>query len=78
MGNVSAFVRGFSPRVERDADDSNIHETCPAFWAPPLVAAEEVLLDMVVALVVGEVVGVEGRRVVLRCRGKFCGLQLCF
>lgn len=33
------------------AGDRNIHETCPAFWAPPLVAAEEVLLDMAGVLV---------------------------
>jgi hypothetical protein len=30
----------------------DIHDTCPAFWAPPLVAADEVLLDMAALLVV--------------------------
>lgn len=45
-GECQRFVSGFSAEKERDADDSNIHETCPAFWAPPLVAADEVLFDM--------------------------------
>lgn len=50
------------PRGERDSGDRNVHDTCPAFWAPPLVAADEVLLDMAAALAVGDVVGVGGGR----------------
>lgn len=46
----------FSPEEDAGDSDRNIHEACSAFWAPPLVAAEEVLLDMA-ALVVGDVVG---------------------
>lgn len=47
---------------ERDAGDRNVHDTCPAFWAPPLVAADEVLFDMAAAVVVGDAVGVGGGR----------------
>lgn len=50
---MSALCFWLSLPKEVLLDGSNIHETCPAFWAPPLVAAEEVLLDMAAALVVG-------------------------
>lgn len=60
--DISALVS-----IEEGAGKKNIHETWSAFWAPPLVAAEEVLLDMAALVVRRGVVGV-GARTILSLR----------
>lgn len=60
---VSALWFCFVCRGEDgDSGGLNVHDTCPDFWAPPLVAADEVLFDMAAALAFGDAVGVGGGR----------------
>lgn len=59
----------------RGGGRSSIHDTCPDFWAPPLVTAEEVLLDMTALVVLDG--RREGGREPLRCRWKTFVVQRC-